>query len=50
MKVDRDLQTTLSWSAVCKTSRGNRIGFGNERTKEGQFVIKRKMSGGGQRE
>lgn len=49
MKVDKDLQRTLSWSAVCKTSRGNRIGFGNEQTKKGQFVIKRKMLGGRQR-
>lgn len=30
--------------------RSTRIGFGNEGRKKGQFVIKRKMSGGGQRE
>lgn len=27
MKLDEDLQTTLSWGAVGKTSRGDRIGL-----------------------
>jgi hypothetical protein len=47
VKVDKDLQPTLSWSAVYKTSRGDSFGVGNEQMKKGQFVIKRKMSGGG---